>query len=200
MADKLLSKKMAQKSFEFGFKQGISYATTSIKMELVKKKGYENAYKLLKNIFIKLEKEENTMDRVIKFRGKRVDNGEWVYGYYEKRIFRLSTGEWSEYDRIHAYEKDKDTGNIIPIGSFEVIPSSVGQFTGFTDCEGKEIYEGDIVQLKGSDYEVYFQKDCGQWLAQDCFQRDNYNTLQLICYCNKCKIIGNIHDKEEAGK
>ena len=59
MADKLLSKKMAQKSFEFGFKQGISYATTSIKMELVKKKGYENAYKLLKNIFIKLEKEEN---------------------------------------------------------------------------------------------------------------------------------------------
>ena len=125
-------------------------------------------------------------DRVIKFRGERVDNGEWVYG-----------------DLIHWKSKDIRGLAIVECyeftvkSSYEVIPSSVGQFTGFTDCEGKEIYEGDIVQLKGSDYEVYFQKDCGQWLAQDCFQRDNYNTLQLICYCNKCKIIGNIHDKED---
>lgn len=49
--------KCCQRSLEFGFKQGVAYATTLIKMELVKQKGYDKAYKLLKSIFVLLEKE-----------------------------------------------------------------------------------------------------------------------------------------------
>ena len=48
--------KCCNNSLEVGFKQGIDYAMTLIKMELVKQKGYEQSYKLLKSVFINLEK------------------------------------------------------------------------------------------------------------------------------------------------
>ena len=52
---KLHALKCCNNSLEVGFKQGVSYAMTLIKMELVKQKGYEKAYKLLRTTFVKLE-------------------------------------------------------------------------------------------------------------------------------------------------
>lgn len=71
--------------------------------------------------------------RTIKFRGKGLD-GEWVFGYYLVGIFG------NHFIR-----------SIADSLTYEVDPDTVGQFTGVFDCEGREIYEGDIVILATND-------------------------------------------------
>lgn len=119
--------------------------------------------------------------RSIEFRGKRVDNGEWVEGYY-CRAFR--------------WEGDKEPVPAIQEnGSFmfrAIDPSTIGQYTGLT-ANGKKIFEGDI--LKGRFYGFPIIKD--DFVFSISWQDDVKGFKSNYFEANLCEVIGNIHDNPE---
>ena len=121
-------------------------------------------------------------------RGKRTDNGEWVYGYYTKARYFLNKKEMHiifEPD-VEAFPHCEFTGYE------EVLPETVGQYTGLTDKNGKKIFEGDIVDYISSD--VIGNPKTGTIIVED---MTDYDTMIYLNHSNEVKIIGNIHDNPE---
>ena len=147
--------------------------------------------------------------REILFRGKRKDNGEWVEGFYTEVRHHDDDSHVHLFIMIPEKMHDKQTG----LGFWEeVIPETVGQFTGLTDKNGKRIFEGDIFHLddeivavvifqngcfrleeygiRGAFTESGFDECGGGWDVIDCSPIDWYTV-------NDMEIIGNIHDNPE---
>lgn len=129
--------------------------------------------------------------REILFRGKRADNGEWAYGYYAHRPTAVCIGE-SNPSCIYVPACDPDDNSEF----IEVIPETVGQYTGLTDKNGKRIFEGDIVSLVKHDGLIYkvVYVPCRYELVNskgvNCFVLDIYKSENI-------EVIGNIYDNPE---
>lgn len=124
--------------------------------------------------------------RTIKFKTKRLDNGEWIEGYFYK-----------ECDNTYIIEDRQSESMLNRNEAILVDPSTVCQFTGLTDCDGKDIYEGDILAEKGyPEFEVgYF--DCAFTAS---YVGDNMFIFNLITLSKYCTVCGSIFDRKEGEK
>lgn len=138
------------------------------------------------------------MKRTIKFRAQRLDNGKWVYG-------DLEHNPGNKLTRIHSYDSK---GNYE--GQHIVNPESVGQYTGLHDIKGTEIYDGDILDTKTSDYVPNGYSFICKWIDSGfalIYQGRTYGVKEQNNWMNKyplCQrnvedliIMGNIYDNPE---
>ena len=118
--------------------------------------------------------------REILFRGKRTDGGEWVYGYiYQDGLIGCNIFQTNPH-----------------LAAYIVDPSTIGQYTGLTDKNGKKIFEGDIVLRHDKKAEVRYQPSEFVLVFPD----NPYPQCGLLTtsYLNENKeVIGNIHDNPE---
>lgn len=125
----------------------------------------------------------------IKFKAKRLDNGEWVVGnFVVMKIPALS----------------KTTIGIVAAGGatlHEVDPSTVCQFTGLKDCEGKEVWDHDLLQSPCQEteeiYEVSYSQEEGGFIVKNSVSGGRL--LTFLCAALtlfRFKVIGNKFDNK----
>lgn len=138
------------------------------------------------------------MSREILFRGKWLDNRQWVYGFFWKDI-------WGDGESCYIYYDTTD---------YPVDPATVGQYTGRQDSYGKRIFEGDILKVvrrfEGRtadiwqgvvEFSPYYGWRLRRQSGKSYMNRDAPGNFIPWPHKNHheftVKVVGNIHDMEE---
>ena len=138
--------------------------------------------------------------RDILFRGKRLDNGEWMYGDLIENQGRFFIYHATSETTI----EDNDDRRIV-VAAFEVDPATVGQYTGLKDKKWTMIFEGDILLLsdgKSHSEDVVVEHGLYGWTFYNpqtaTFYSDGSHTYIAVENCRFMfgtgVVIGNIHD------
>ena len=123
----------------------------------------------------------------IKFKAKRLDNGEWVCGYF-----------YEENGNTYIIENRQKESMLNRNVTYEVDPSTVCQFTGMKDENGNEIWEGDLVNERydiasiDNLYEVVYIEEEGTFAFKSLDKVDNYEPFVNLL---EAHVIGNKFDK-----
>lgn len=127
--------------------------------------------------------------REVLYRGKRIDNGEWVYG----GVCQSET--WTEILSVKDIAGDSYTPDTSEIIEYEVVPETVGQYIGLCDVSGVKVFEGDIV-------EVYTEDERAQVVFDQESARYNLEFSTFVAdfdsyYTSEIEVVGNVYDNPE---
>ena len=112
-------------------------------------------------------------------------------------------GKWHEGNLVHQtefYGDPVDCYHIVDIGEFdvdyytstEVIPETIGQFTGVLDMNGNKVFEGDIIKANSTVY-ICLWDECNFEFGL----RNNKESLGMAYVYPYVEVIGNIYDNPE---
>lgn len=137
------------------------------------------------------------MEREILFRARRKDNGKWIEGLTlfkpDEHLYMFQT-VWGEITYDLHYNITAILGGKKPF-FVEVIPETVGRFTGLCDKNGTKIFEGDIVEWGFGFYvTVEYIKEYARFVGVN---GDSIFGLEDTGNKNRVEIVGNIHNNPE---
>ncbi len=142
--------------------------------------------------------------REILFRGKRLDTGEWVYGYYCKYTKRQVCpvgDELKPEDIAHLIINDAFADWNMPrsLQAYDVDPETVGQYTGLKDKNGVKIFEGDVINREYFwGYYIGYKDGSFVKIPLDKVQRINWDWTPINQeFLNDWEVVSNIHDNPE---
>ena len=118
--------------------------------------------------------------RAIKFRGKSILTDEWFYG-----------------DLVHSADKKRTAILVNDKDSYdecEVVPETIGQFPSLYDCDGKEIFEGDILDFNGIKVEVRFVRGVFTFLVNGNLDDELCGDCRTDLFA---KVNGNVYENPD---
>lgn len=126
--------------------------------------------------------------RKIKFRARR-KNGKWVVGNFINHFSTYFKTE--ERHSIFLPKPENDNGGYLVE---DIDPETVGQFTSLHDCDGKEIFEGDILDFNGLTVEVRFVRGVFAFLANGDLDEELCGDCRTDLFA---KVIGNVYENPD---